>query len=227
MRAVGVTGEYIRQIRQAGFAPSADELISMWVHEVTPEFATQVRQRRPAASPNDLIGMRVSGVAPDVALQLQESNPLTSSALPHTWAIQVGTGRNSAIPDRTQLTFFNPGGGIQSNTVAFRPSVFRGLTSAEMMSETQTAVLFDIVREAGTFVCEGNFQGGRGSGTAIFRPNPDYRAQMLALGVQDIDDRGLFTLALLDVTVQSAREIRQRSRSISIGDLIQMKVQTR
>jgi hypothetical protein len=42
MRAVGVTGDYIRRIQQAGYSP--DELISMWVHEVTPEFAAKIRQ---------------------------------------------------------------------------------------------------------------------------------------------------------------------------------------
>jgi hypothetical protein len=77
-----------------------------------------------------------------------------------------------------------------------------------MMSGTQTTVRFDIVREAGTFVCEGAFQDGRGSGTSVFQPNPDYRAQMLALGVQDIDDRWLSAMALHDVTLQFARDLR-------------------
>jgi hypothetical protein len=225
MRAVGVTGDYIRRIQQAGYSPTPDELISMWVHEVTPEFAAKIRQLYPTAFPNDLIGMQVNGVTPDVGRQSGQSNPSaiilgdnsrriyrsslpTSQALPRTWAIQAGAGRNAAMPDSVQLTFFSSGGGVQSSTVPFGPSVFRGLTSAQMMSGTQTTVRFDIVREAGTFVCEGAFQDGRGSGTSVFQPNPDYRAQMLALGVQDIDDRWLSAMALHDVTLQFARDLR-------------------
>jgi hypothetical protein len=171
MRAVGVTGDYIRRIQQAGYSPTPDELISMWVHEVTPEFAAKIRQLYPTAFPNDLIGMQVNGVTPDVGRQSGQSNPSaiilgdnsrriyrsslpTSQALPRTWAIQAGAGRNAAMPDSVQLTFFSSGGGVQSSTVPFGPSVFRGLTSAQMMSGTQTTVRFDIVREAGTFVCE-------------------------------------------------------------------------
>jgi beta-lactamase regulating signal transducer with metallopeptidase domain len=228
MRAVGVTGEYIRAIQEAGYSPNADELITMWVQEVTPEFANQIRQLYPAVSPTDLIGMRVNGVGN--RLNFGANGPIiyrsTSVNLPSTWTMDA-TGRNGAITDRVQLRFFSPGGGLQRNSFPFDSTVFRGLTAALMMSETQTPVQFDLVRDAGTFVCEGYFLGGRGSGTSVFQPNLSFRAQMLAMGFQDINDRWLFAMALHDVNLQFARERRQMNPAISIRDLVQMKVQTR
>jgi beta-lactamase regulating signal transducer with metallopeptidase domain len=234
MRAVGVTGDYIRQIQEAGYSPNPDELISMWVHEVTPEFATKSRQLYPTASPNDLIGMQVNGVTPNVGRQAQQSNPSAfsrssspgSPVLPGTWTIQAGRGRNAAPPDSIQLTFFSPGGGVQSSTVPFGPSVFRGLTSAQLMSRTPTTVRFDIVRDAGTLVCEGNFQDGRGSGTSVFQPNPDYRAQLLTLGVQDIDDRWLVAMALHDLSLQFVLDLRDAGIGPARGSqLLNLRIQ--
>src|SRR5262249_23135029 len=139
----------------------------------------------------------------------------TSANLPRTWAMDARTGGNGAITDRVQLRFFNPGGGAQSNSFPFDSSIFRGLTAALMMSPTQTAVRFDIVRDAGTIACEGYFLGGRGSGTSFFQPNLNFRAQMTALGIQNVDDRWLFAMALHDVTLQFARELRDAGAAAS------------
>src|SRR5262245_28586037 len=53
-----------------------------------------------------------------------------------SWAIEPALGPNrTPIPDRIQLVFFLPRGGITSHDSAFDPSVFRGLTAAQMRSE--------------------------------------------------------------------------------------------
>src|SRR5262249_9241650 len=74
-----------------------------------------------------------------------------------------------------------------ANSVPFDPTIFQGLPAAQLESPPQTAVRFNIVRDAAVFVCDGYFQPGQGSGTAVFQPNPDFRTQMEAMGIQAID----------------------------------------
>jgi len=172
-----------------------------------------------------------------------------------TWSIEPALGPNrTPIPGRIQFVFFLRGG-ITSRDTAFDPSVFRGLTPAQMASPVKTATRFEIVREAGTFVCEGYFEAGFGSGTYLFQPNPGFRAQMLAMGLRDeSDERRILDMALHEVgprllaelrdagisvstaselmsmrnqgvTGDYVREMRQMYSTASIQDLINMKVQ--
>src|SRR5262249_2554285 len=141
--------------------------------------------------------------------------PLQSDGRP-TWKIEPVYGSNQTpVPDRIQLSFFYPGGGLSNSSVIFDPAVFRGLTAAQMASPIQTAARFDIVREAGTIACEGYFQSGRGSGTLVFQPNPDFRAQMSRLGFQDISDNQLFNMAVHDVGPRYAGELRAAGVTVS------------
>jgi len=137
-----------------------------------------------------------------------------------TWAITAGA-------DQIQLVLFRPNGGSTGNTISFDPSVFRGLTLAQMNSPASTATRFDIVREAGTFACEGYFQGGRGSGNYVFQPNPDFRQQMLALGLHDLDERTVLNMALLDFGPRYLNELRNAGLVESTNDreLLNLRVQ--
>jgi len=144
-----------------------------------------------------------------------------------TWAIEPALGPNrTPIPDRIQLVFFLPRGGITSHDSAFDPSVFRGLTPAQMASPVRTATHFEIVREAGTFVCEGYF-AGYGRGTYLFQPNPGFSAQMLAMGLQDdIEERRLLDMALHDVGPRLLGEFRDAGISVStVSELMSMRIQ--
>ena len=188
MWAQGVTPEFANEIRQWYAAASPNDLVGMRVNGVTAEFARQVRQSDPSASIEDVISMRTQGVPSNGqsnSLRIYRSTPPKSTNLPRTWSIEARTGQNGASPDRVQLKFLSSSG-VQSTTVSFNPSVFRGLPTEQIMSATQTMVRFDIVRDAGTFACEGYFRDGRGSGTFVFQPNPEFRARMQALGIQDI-----------------------------------------
>src|SRR5215510_14769843 len=93
-----------------------------------------------------------------------------------TWAIGPVQGPNRApIAYRIQLVFYVPGSGITSDAFAFDPAVFRGLTAVQMASPVRTPARFEVVREAGTFVCDGYFEAGRGRGTYLFQPDPGFR----------------------------------------------------
>jgi hypothetical protein len=143
------------------------------------------------------------------------------------WAIEPALGPNrTPIPDRIQLVFFLPRGGITSNSFAFDPSVFRGLTPAQMASPVRAATRFEIVREAGTFVCEGYFEAGYGKGTYLFQPNSGFRSRMFALGLQDIEERQLLDMALHDVGPRLLAELRDTGVSVStVSQLMSMRIQ--
>jgi len=145
-----------------------------------------------------------------------------------TWAIEPALGPNrTPIPNRIQLVFVLPRGGITSHDSAFDPSAFRGLTPAQIASPARTAARFEIVREAGTFVCEGYFEAGYGSGTYLFQPNPGFRAQMLAMGLQDeIEERRLLDMALHEVGPRLLAEFRDAGISVStVSELMSMRIQ--
>jgi len=258
MRVLGVTGEFIRSIQQAGFTPNANVLTGMWVNGVTADFAREIqqmypsvsideligmkvqgvtanfareaRQTDPSISINDLIGMRIQGIAPGrLSRQTNSSQSMTAPTADGrpTWAIEPAFGSNGMpFPDRIQLVFSYPGGGTSSNSFMFEPSVFRGLTSAQMGSPIRTPVRFDIVREAGTIAFEGYFQSGRGSGTLLFQPNPGFRGQMLGLGFQDITDNQLFNMAVYDVGPRYAADLRAAGVNVaSAPQLMSMRIQ--
>jgi len=77
------------------------------------------------------------------------------------------------------------------------PDQLRGLGSAQMMS-AGTNVQFQLVRDAGTFNCEGWFKNGRGSGHFVFAANPAFVAELKRRNYEAPTDTQLFRLALSD-----------------------------
>ena len=79
LRAHGVTPDYVRGMKAAGYDLGAWELIDLHDHDVTPEWLRGIVKAYPGASPEDLIAMRVQGV--DGAFireaQSRSSRPLT------------------------------------------------------------------------------------------------------------------------------------------------------
>jgi beta-lactamase regulating signal transducer with metallopeptidase domain len=145
------------------------------------------------------------------------------------WLIQnpalVGP-RMTPFPGRMQLTFYSPGvdipvegrsygNGGTSKSLVFDAAIFRGLALAQIDSPVKTAARFDIVREAGTFVCEGDFEAGIGVGTFLFQPNPDFRGEMLTLGLQDVDEGQFFWLALHEAGPRYVGELRAAAITVS------------
>ena len=94
-----------------------------------------------------------------------------------TWAIQ-----DLQVADKVQLSLnvIQDGKGSFNNSSAFDISQLRGLTPAQMAAPAGTMARFELVREAGTFACEGYFKAGNGAGTFLFRPDPGFLQQMRA-----------------------------------------------
>jgi hypothetical protein len=72
---------------------------------------------------------------------------------------------------------------------------------------TARDVRFSWTREAGTFRLAGSFDSGRGAGTFIFTPDPDYVSDMARLGCRDLPPPTLVRLAMVDVTQAFVGEV--------------------
>jgi hypothetical protein len=139
-----------------------------------------------------------------------------------TWAIQ-----DLQVANRVQFSLQTTGGGkgnFQSSS-EFDMSQVQGLTMAQMTSPSGTIVRFDIMREAGTSVCEGYFKAGNGAGTFVFKPSLSFISQMATLGFSDITEDKLFSVAVHDIGMRYAAEIHAMGLKVhTASKLIAMKI---
>ncbi len=68
-------------------------------------------------------------------------------------------------------------------------------------------VHFTITRDAGKIECEGFLNNGEGAGIFHFQPEANYPRQMQALGFS-VDDEKQFSMAMMDVSVDFARQMK-------------------
>ncbi|HWS89381.1 MAG TPA: hypothetical protein VN282_20575 [Pyrinomonadaceae bacterium] len=94
----------------------------------------------------------------------------------------------------------------QTHNVA--PESLHGLTREQALSASGTNVRFELRRDAGTFVCEGWFKNGSGSGHFTFVPDPGFAAELGRRGVGTPDARQLFRLAMAEVGLALLDELR-------------------
>lgn len=71
-------------------------------------------------------------------------------------------------------------------------------------------VHFVITRDAGKIDCEGFLKDGEGAGLFHFQPDPNYTQRMNAIGFP-IDEDKQFTMAVMDVGVDFASEIKKEN----------------
>jgi beta-lactamase regulating signal transducer with metallopeptidase domain len=77
----GVTPEFIRQVKAAGFQPTADELVSMRIHGVDPgQIATYKAAGVDKLSIDDLVSFRIHGVTPEFVNSIRAAGYSTSDA---------------------------------------------------------------------------------------------------------------------------------------------------
>lgn len=99
----------------------------------------------------------------------------------------------------------------------------QGLGRSQVESVTR-AVTFQIVREAGTIVCTGSFDNGKGSGTFVFTPSSAFRSSMSSRGFE-FSDRQMFAAATLDVTVALADDLSASGfNGLETDDLFKAKI---
>jgi len=67
----GVTPEYVRGIRDAGFAPDVEGIVAMKIHDVTPEYIAQFRELGLAPDFEGIIALNIHDVAPEYIAQVR------------------------------------------------------------------------------------------------------------------------------------------------------------
>lgn len=139
-----------------------------------------------------------------------------------TWAIHPGESANRPMlmleASRGDHDHFQ-------TSQAFDLSELRGLTAGQMASSSGTMVHFEIVREAGTFRCDGYFKQGEGAGTFVFHPDAGYAAKMASLGITGMDEDKQLSMAVFDVNSSYVRDIRAAGVEVhEAKELVSLKI---
>jgi len=86
-------------------------------------------------------------------------------------------------------------------------------------------VKFAITRDAGNFACEGFLDNGEGAGVFHFTADDKYVSQMSALGFAGIDSDKQFSMAVLDVSVAFAKEMKSENiKGLDTDKLIAFRI---
>jgi hypothetical protein len=99
------------------------------------------------------------------------------------------------------------GGGQSMDSFSLSPEQLRGLTAAQM-SSAGVNVQFQLVRDAGTFNCEGWFKSGSGSGHFVFASNPAFVAELRKRSYEAPSEAQLFKLAMSDMGIAFLDELQ-------------------
>ena len=99
---------------------------------------------------------------------------------------------------------------------------FRGFSLAMLASPGPAK--FEYVGDAGRLLCEGRFLLGTGSGTYTFQPDRAFVSALQQMGYDTPDDEQLFSMLVMNINREFAREIRDSGVRASSRDLIGLKM---
>lgn len=97
-----------------------------------------------------------------------------------------------------------------------------GLTR-EQLHAVHAPVAFRLRGDAGSFVFEGTLTLGVGRGTFHFEPNPAFTAQLAALGYDAPGDDDLFGLAMREISLAYATEVKRLEPGTTLRDPIRFR----
>jgi hypothetical protein len=82
---------------------------------------------------------------------------------------------------------------------------------------------FEYTAEAGAFVCRGRFSFGAGSGGYTFQANPRFVADLQQLGYDTPSEDQLFNMAVMRITLEFARGIRDAGLIATTDQLLELR----
>ena len=128
----------------------------------------------------------------------------------------------SPIPDTPDMVHFGIERSIPatewSHSSDVPLSTFRGLNPGQ-----SGPAKFEYIDDAGTFVCQGRFSFGAGSGTYTFQANPRFVADLQQLGYDRPARTSSSTWPLMQVTLDFARGIRDAGLIATTGQLMELR----
>lgn len=127
--------------------------------------------------------------------------------------------------DRVQLTTKRSSSGGHGNWTSshsYPLSAFRGL--ARPSAATPAPARFELVRDAGAVVFEGQLDSSGGAGRFSFAPNSDFAREMERIGYS-LSEENLFTAAMHDIGRGFLRGLEEAGYSrIAFDDLVSMRI---
>ena len=109
-----------------------------------------------------------------------------------------------------------------SNTFDIGIAELRGLSRSTL--EQGGPAKFELVRDAGRLLFDGDVSNGSGSGDFRFEANANFSKELSALGYAPPNEEDLFSMALLNVSLDYARAIRDAGVRASTKELIQLRI---
>jgi hypothetical protein len=111
--------------------------------------------------------------------------------------------------------------GMSNHESDWPTSSFQGV---DFSKSGRQDVHFTITRDAGKLDCEGYLKDGEGAGIFHFEASPDYARQMKSIGFP-LDDENQYSMAVLDVSLDFAREMKgERLDDLDTDKLIAFRV---
>ncbi len=136
---------------------------------------------------------------------IDENNPIQNSSISGEWFIDF----NRPQPDKVQLTLIRKtvqsGYQVSGHGILF--SELQGLTREQSFGASKD-VKFRIVREAGTFECEGTFRNGKGVGFWTLTPSQSFISSMDSRGYDNLTENNLFSSALHNLTTRFLDDLK-------------------
>jgi hypothetical protein len=121
------------------------------------------------------------------------------------WNAEFNRNKTGEIQFTFQRRSENGGFNMTSDNLPL--SQFQGLP-AEARSASKLNVSFTIVREAGTFACEGFFNEGRGTGFWTLTPSEKFVSDMRGRGYDNLTEDDLLSAALHDLTIKFVEDLK-------------------
>jgi 4-hydroxy-3-methylbut-2-enyl diphosphate reductase IspH len=116
------------------------------------------------------------------------------------------TIRHSDEPGKVEFGLMtHDHGGSSSHETDWPISAFQGL---DLSKPGKQEAKFTITRDAGRFDCEGYLENGEGAGVFHFTADPNYGQQIKSLGYGGFDAEKQFSMAVLDVSLEFAKQLK-------------------
>jgi hypothetical protein len=127
------------------------------------------------------------------------------NALSGQWTAELDRNK----PGEIQMTYHRRSEGGGSSMWGKKVSLgeLQGLT-AEAALSAKSNVNFNVVRQAGTFACEGYFREGKGAGFWTFTPNQSFVSAMRDRGYSNLTEEDLLRAALHNLTTNYIEDLK-------------------
>ena len=137
--------------------------------------------------------------------QAARSEQVAPSGITGTWTAEL----NRSKPGEIEMTFERRSGegGFNMSSDRIALSELQGF-SPEVASSGRANVNFQIVREAGTFACEGYFRDGKGAGFWTFTGSQSFVTAMRGRGYTGLTAEDLFRAAMHNLTTKYIEDLK-------------------